>query len=82
MESSLLRHGPERLAVLRQALATWMEEREYDSIRQMRGSMSLERCPDPWAFERGNYMRILQTWRGGDWPHETGARAVRPTPPE
>ena len=40
--------------------------------------MSLERCPDPWAFERGNYMRILQTWRGGDWQH--GAPAVRSTP--
>jgi dihydroorotate dehydrogenase (fumarate) len=61
--SSLLTHGPERLAVLRQALEAWMEEREYDSIRQMRGSLSLERCPDPLAFERGNYMRILQTWR-------------------
>jgi dihydroorotate dehydrogenase (fumarate) len=67
--SCLLMHGPERLAVLRQALATWMEEREYESIRQMRGSMSLERCPDPRAFERGNYMRVLQTWRGGDWHH-------------
>jgi dihydroorotate dehydrogenase (fumarate) len=41
-----------------------MTEREYDSIAQMRGSMSLARCPDPLAFERGNYMRILQTWRG------------------
>jgi dihydroorotate dehydrogenase (fumarate) len=61
--SSLLTHGPERLAVLRRELETWMEEREYDSIRQMRGSLSLERCPDPLAFERGNYMRILQTWR-------------------
>jgi len=67
--SSLLTHGPERLAVLRQGLATWMEEREYESIGQMRGSMSLARCPDPRAFERGNYMRILQTWRGGEWHH-------------
>jgi dihydroorotate dehydrogenase (fumarate) len=62
--SVLLVHGPERLRVLRQGLADWMCEREYESLRQMRGSMSLARCPDPLAFERGNYMRILQTWRG------------------
>jgi dihydroorotate dehydrogenase (fumarate) len=40
-----------------------MEEREYESIAQMHGSMSLLRCPDPAAFERGNYIRLLQTWR-------------------
>jgi dihydroorotate dehydrogenase (fumarate) len=61
--SSLLTHGPEHLAMLRGRLERWMEERDYESIAQMRGSMSLERCPDPQAFERGNYMRILQTWR-------------------
>jgi dihydroorotate dehydrogenase (fumarate) len=65
--SVLLMHGPERLAVLRRALDEWLNEREYTSLRQMRGSMNLERCPDPQAFERANYMRILQTWRGGDW---------------
>jgi len=67
--SVLLQHGPERLILLRQGLARWLEEREYTSLRQMRGSMSLERCPDPTAFERGNYMRVLQTWRG-DWHHQ------------
>ena len=41
----------------------WLEEHEYDSLRQMQGSMSLMRCPDPEAFERGNYMRALQGWR-------------------
>jgi len=41
----------------------WMEEREYESIAQMRGSMNLLRCPDPNAFERGNYIKLLQTWR-------------------
>jgi dihydroorotate dehydrogenase (fumarate) len=73
--SVLLMHGPERLALLRRALEQWLEEREYASLRQMRGSMSLERCPDPLAFERGNYMRILQTWRGGDW-HEAPRAAT------
>jgi dihydroorotate dehydrogenase (fumarate) len=62
--SALLQHGPERLTMLRQELLAWMEEHEYASIEQMRGSMSLARCPDPGAFERGNYVRTLQTWRG------------------
>jgi dihydroorotate dehydrogenase (fumarate) len=61
--SALLTHGPEHLRVLIDGLQRWMEEREYASVAQMRGSMSLERCPDPRAFERGNYMRVLQTWR-------------------
>ena len=61
--SALLQHGPEHLRGLIDGLQRWMEEREYASIAQMRGSMSLERCPDPLAFERGNYMRVLQTWR-------------------
>jgi dihydroorotate dehydrogenase (fumarate) len=62
--SALLRHGPGRLTQLREGLAHWLEAHEYDSIRQLRGSMNLSRCPDPGAFERGNYMRILQSWRG------------------
>lgn len=61
--SVLLRHGPDRLAFLRRELRHWMEEREYESVAQMRGSMNLQRCPDPNAFERGNYIRLLQTWR-------------------
>ena len=61
--SVLLQHGPERLLVLRRELERWMEDREYASITQMRASMSLDRCPDPAAFERGNYVRLLQTWR-------------------
>lgn len=61
--SALLRNGPEYLRVLKQGMIEWMEENEYESIRQMQGSMSLQRCSNPAAFERGNYMRILQSWR-------------------
>jgi dihydroorotate dehydrogenase (fumarate) len=61
--SALLHHGPEHLRTLREGVVQWMEEHEYGSIAQMRGSMSLERCPDPAAFERANYMRVLQSWR-------------------
>ena len=63
--SALLRHGPEHLAVLRRDLARWLEDHEYESLEQMRGSMSLARCPDPHAYERANYMQLLQGWRKG-----------------
>jgi dihydroorotate dehydrogenase (fumarate) len=61
--SALLQHGPGHLRTLRTAMEQWMEEHGYESLQQMRGSMSLARCPDPNAFSRANYMRILQSWR-------------------
>ena len=61
--STLLHHGPDQLAKIRQEVVRWMEDHEYESVKQMIGSMSLLRCPDPAAFERANYTRILQTWR-------------------
>jgi dihydroorotate dehydrogenase (fumarate) len=63
MVSALLRKGPEYLGVVRRELERWLEEHEYDSLQQMRGSMNLVRCPDPSALERANYIRILQGWR-------------------
>jgi dihydroorotate dehydrogenase (fumarate) len=60
MVSALLRNGPARLATMREELERWLEEHEYDSLRQACGSMSLEHSPDPGAFERGNYIRIIQ----------------------
>ena len=65
MVSAILQRGPEVLRTIRRETEEWMEKREYASLRQMRGNMSLERCPDPAAFERGNYMRVLQGWRPG-----------------
>jgi dihydroorotate dehydrogenase (fumarate) len=59
--SVLLKHGPSHLAVVREEMEQWMDQHEYDSVRQMRRSMSLLRCPDPAALERGNYMRVLQS---------------------
>jgi dihydroorotate dehydrogenase (fumarate) len=61
--SALLALGPEHLTVVHDVMVQWMEENGYSSIRQMRGSMALDRCPDPAAFERANYMRTLQSWR-------------------
>ncbi|MEI8254261.1 MAG: dihydroorotate dehydrogenase-like protein [Deltaproteobacteria bacterium] len=61
--STLLKHGPGRITHLRDGLADWLESHEYDSVAQLRGSMNHARSPDPGAFERGNYMRILQSWK-------------------
>ena len=64
MVSALLRNGPQHLATVRQGLSDWLEEREYESLAQAQGSMNLAKCPDPRAFQRANYMRLLQTWQG------------------
>lgn len=72
MVAALLRRGPEHLGVVRAQLAEWLEKHEYSSLRQMQGSMNLERCPDPKVFERANYMRVLQNWRGGLQLRERG----------
>jgi len=61
--SALLKHGPERLKAIGQGMARWMEEHEYESLDQMRGSLSLLKCPNPQAFERSNYMRVLAGWK-------------------
>ena len=63
MVSALLIHGPERLAQARATLAEWLEEHEYESLAQARGSMSLLKSPNPQAFTRANYMRILNGWK-------------------
>jgi dihydroorotate dehydrogenase (fumarate) len=63
MVAAVLQHGPQQLAVVRRELARWLEDNDYSSLHQAQGSMSLERSPDPGAFERGNYLRVLQTWR-------------------
>ena len=57
--SALLKNGIGHLSVLRNGIAQWMEENDYESIQQMRGAMSQKNCPEPAAFERANYMKIL-----------------------
>jgi dihydroorotate dehydrogenase (fumarate) len=60
--SSLLTGGTDHIATLRKEMAHWLIEHEYESLEQMCGSMNLQRCPDSTAYERGNYIRLLQTW--------------------
>jgi len=59
--SSLLRNGVNHLRHVEHGLVDWMEIHEYESVRQMRGSMSQQRCPDPSAFERAQYMRAVKS---------------------
>lgn len=61
--SALLKNGPDHLATLIADLGRWLEEHEYESIEQMRGTMNLKHCPDATAFERANYLRILKSWQ-------------------
>jgi len=61
--SALLHHGTQHLRTIRQGLEKWLEELGYESLQQMRGCMSLLKCPNPDAFERANYMQILQSWQ-------------------
>lgn len=68
MASELLKNGVERVGAILQDLQTWMQEHEYESIRQMQGSMSQKHVANPDAFERGNYMKVLRSWR----PDPTG----------
>lgn len=70
MASSLLRKGPKRINKILKRMQDWMEEYEYESVAQMQGSMSQQHVAEPAAFERANYMKILQSWR----PNPTGKR--------
>jgi len=60
--SVLLRRGIEHIKVIEREMREWMEEHEYESVEQLKGSMSQKNCPDPSAFERAQYMRALATY--------------------
>lgn len=62
MTSALLLNGIDHVAAVLKDMVRWMEEHEYESIQQMRGSMSQRSVSDPAAFERGNYMRVLSSY--------------------
>ncbi len=71
MASELLRNGVDRIIDILGDVALWLREHEYDSLDQMRGSMSQRHVAEPSAFERANYMKVLQSWR----PDPAGAGA-------
>jgi dihydroorotate dehydrogenase (fumarate) len=60
--SSLLRNGPKRIGEILTGVQKWMIEREYESLDQMRGSMSHKSVANPSALERANYMKALNSY--------------------
>lgn len=63
MASNILHHGEQVIPAMLADLKAWMEAREYSSIRQMQGSMSQKSVKEPAAFERANYMKVLNSYR-------------------
>ncbi|MCL6100746.1 MAG: dihydroorotate dehydrogenase-like protein [Bacteroidetes bacterium] len=63
MCSELLLNGVDRIGQVIEGMKLWMEENEYDSIDMMKGSMSQKSIAEPAAFERANYMKLLQSYK-------------------
>lgn len=63
MASELLQNGVRRIGQVLNELVTWLKEHEYESVAQMIGAMSQKHCAEPAAFERANYMKMLQSYR-------------------
>lgn len=59
--SILIREGPRVLTQLLAGMRRWMEERDFEDIDTLRGTLNLKRCPNPAAHERANYIKVLQS---------------------
>ena len=62
---------------IRSGLATWLEDHNYDSVDQLRGSLALGGPTKPITFERANYLRVLSSYTPAD-PWRFGASALQP----
>jgi dihydroorotate dehydrogenase (fumarate) len=60
--STLLRHGVEYVGEMIPAIQKWLDEHEYESVEQMKGSMSYGNCPDSGSLERANYMKAIVSY--------------------
>jgi dihydroorotate dehydrogenase (fumarate) len=60
--SVLIRHGVRQISTIERDLVAWMEEHEYESVSQLKGSLSQKNCPAPSAFERAQYMRAISSY--------------------
>jgi dihydroorotate dehydrogenase (fumarate) len=61
--SAVLEHGPARLGALVTELRAWLDARGYASVTQMKGAMSQLKVADPTAFQRANYIKVLETYK-------------------
>jgi len=66
MASALLLHGPYRLTEVLKGMESWMEAREYESVGQMKGSLSQQHQKDPSVFARESYIRVLDSFNPPD----------------
>jgi dihydroorotate dehydrogenase (fumarate) len=57
--STIIRHGIPQIAIIERDLESWLIEHEYESVSQLKGSLSQEKCAEPAAFERAQYMKAL-----------------------
>jgi len=62
MASALLARGPGVVPEIEKGIAAWLEAREYESVEQLKGSVSQAAVADPDAFERANYRKTLRSW--------------------
>jgi dihydroorotate dehydrogenase (fumarate) len=60
--STLVRHGAAQFNVIEREMVAWMQEHEYESVTQLKGSLSQKNCPDPAAYERAQYMRAISSY--------------------
>ena len=60
--SALLKYGIEHLKEVLEEMTDWLANHEYESVRQMQGSMSLKRSAHPDRFERANYLKVLRSY--------------------
>ena len=60
--SALLQRGPQVITEIRSSMNVWLDEKEYHSVDQLRGSLSLRHAPDPARWERANYLAILDNY--------------------
>ena len=68
MASSLFRHGPEHLEAVLEGIRSWLDDHEYASVEQLKGSVSQANVADPAAFARANYMQMLVEYSSPyDW---------------
>ena len=64
MCSALLSNGPGYLGKVLDDLTRWLEDNEYESVEQLKGCVSQRHTPDPVAYERANYMQVLDSYKG------------------
>lgn len=60
--STLIRHGIGQIGAIERDLIAWMKEHEYESVAQLKGSLSQKNCPAPSAFERAQYMKAISSF--------------------